>query len=77
MLLLPPLQPLLLLLPHLSPLHPAVLVRTQGVAADGAAGRGPWEVLEMEAPTVLHPSCVSGGCEKEEFSGIRPRSWGS
>lgn len=64
MLLLPPLQPLLLLLPHLSLPHPAALLLTQGAAADGAVGQGPWEVLEMEALTVRHPSCVSDGCER-------------
>ena len=64
MLLLPPLQPLLLLLPHLSLPHPAAPFLTQGAAADGAVGQGPWEVLETEALIVLHPSCVSGGCEK-------------
>jgi len=64
MLLLPPLQPLLLLLPRLSLPHPAAPFLTQGAAADGAVGQGPWEVLETEAPTVLHPSCVSDGCEK-------------
>lgn len=64
MLLLPPLPPLLLLLPHLSLPHPAAPFLTQGAAADGAVGQGPWEVLEMEALTVLHPSCVSDGCEE-------------
>lgn len=63
-LLLPPLQPLLLLLPHLSLPRPAVPFLTRGTAADGAVGQGPWEVLEMEALIVLHPSCVSDGCEK-------------
>lgn len=64
MLLLPPLQTLLLLLPRLSLPHPAAPVLTQGAAADGAVGQGPWEVPETEALIVLHPSCVSDGCEK-------------
>ena len=65
MLLLPPLQPLLLPLPHLSLPHPAAPFPTQAAAADGAAAQGPWEVLATEALIVLHPSCVSDGCEVE------------
>lgn len=78
-LLLPPPQRPLLLLPHLSLPHPAVPLRTRGAAADGAVGRGLWEVLEMEAPTVLRRSFVSGDhkkVRKEVFPRCRWRSWG-
>lgn len=70
MLLLPPRQPLLLLPPRLSLPHLAAPFLTRGAAADGAAGLGPGEVLEMEAPTVRHPSCVSGGWGEMEHSRI-------